>query len=121
MKPNKAGKNTKDEHASAEDTGVLISEIELLLSEKRTALSVMRTGIAVFALPLSVLSVLIATSKYYNPAQVIYLLIPLLLICTGLIVLGISLIVRALKRLRLLEQLINEIKQKSPHIAKLIT
>jgi hypothetical protein len=38
----------------------------------------MRTGIAVFALPLSVLSVLIATSRNYNIGHVMPLLVPLL-------------------------------------------
>ena len=42
---------------------VIFGEIQVLLAEKRTALSSLRTGIAVFALPLSVLSVLIATSR----------------------------------------------------------
>jgi len=46
--------------------GTIYDEIELILSEKRTALSTLRTGIAVFALPLSVLSVLVATSSYYT-------------------------------------------------------
>src|SRR5438876_2814551 len=45
---------------------LIFGEIQVLLAEKRTALASMRTGIAVFALPLSVLSVLIATSRYYN-------------------------------------------------------
>ena len=45
---------------------VIFGEIQVLLAEKRTALASLRTGIAVFALPLSVLSVLIATSRYYN-------------------------------------------------------
>jgi len=121
MNANPNNAKLPDKDTSPKITRVLISEIELLLSEKRTALSVMRTGIAVFALPLSVLSVLIATSKYYNPAQVIYLLIPLLLLCTGLIALGISLIIRAQRRLRVLDLAINGIKQKSPRIAKLIT
>jgi hypothetical protein len=44
----------------------------LLLSEKRTALSTMRTGIAIFAFPLSVLSVLIATSNAYELAKVMH-------------------------------------------------
>lgn len=44
-------------------TGIIINEVQLLLAEKRTTLASMRAGIAVFALPLSVLSVLIATSK----------------------------------------------------------
>ena len=45
---------------------LILGEIQVLLAEKRTALSSLRTGIAIFALPLSVLSVLIATSRYYN-------------------------------------------------------
>src|SRR5436853_3351931 len=43
---------------------LILGEIQVLLAEKRAALASMRTGIAVFALPLSVLSVLIATSRY---------------------------------------------------------
>ena len=54
---------------------LLLGEIQVLLSEKRTALSSMRTGIAVFALPLSVLSVLIATSRYYSIGKVMPLLL----------------------------------------------
>jgi hypothetical protein len=45
---------------------VIFGEIQVLLAEKRTALASLRTGIAVFALPFSVLSVLIATSRYYS-------------------------------------------------------
>jgi len=58
----------------------IINEIQLLLSEKRTSLSMLRTGIAIFAFPLSVLSVLIATSRYYEPKDVLPFLIPLALI-----------------------------------------
>jgi len=49
---------------------VIFGEIQVLLAEKRTALASLRTGIAVFALPLSVLSVLIATSRYYSMEKV---------------------------------------------------
>jgi hypothetical protein len=45
---------------------VIFGEIQVLLAEKRTALASLRTGIAVFALLLSVLSALIATSRYYS-------------------------------------------------------
>ena len=47
-----------------------IGEVQLLLSEVRTALSLMRTGIAILALPLSVFSVLVATSRYYDALNV---------------------------------------------------
>jgi hypothetical protein len=45
---------------------MILNEVQVLLSEKRTSLSTMRTGIAVFAFPLSVLSILIATSGSYQ-------------------------------------------------------
>jgi hypothetical protein len=48
----------------------------------------MRTGIAVFALPLSVLSVLIATSRNYSIGHVMPLLLPLLFLNLGLVVLA---------------------------------
>jgi hypothetical protein len=63
---------------------VILGEIQVLLAEKRTALSSLRTGIAIFALPLSVLSVLIATSRFYSFGKVMPLLVPLLLLNLGL-------------------------------------
>jgi uncharacterized membrane protein YidH (DUF202 family) len=56
---------------------VVFGEIRVLLAEKRTALASLRTGIAVFALPLSVLSALIATSRYYSMEKVMPLLVKL--------------------------------------------
>jgi uncharacterized membrane protein YkgB len=97
---------------------VIFSEIQLLLAEKRTALSGMRTGIAVFALPLSVLSVLVATSKYYQVGNVLHFLVPLLLLCVALIVLGVYLILHSVKRVRHYDQLIKELKRKHSAIAE---
>jgi uncharacterized membrane protein YkgB len=54
------------EGSQGDSTNIVINEVQLVLAEKRTSLAAMRTGIAVFALPLSVLSVLVATSKYYD-------------------------------------------------------
>ncbi|MGB7748705.1 MAG: hypothetical protein WBN75_15630 [Verrucomicrobiia bacterium] len=71
---------------------MILNEVQLLLSEKRTALSTMRTGIAVFAFPLSVLSILIATSRWYQLHEVMQWLVPLLLLNLGLVGLGIYLI-----------------------------
>lgn len=91
---------------------LIINEIQLILAEKRTSLSILRTGIAVFALPLSVLSFLIATSKYYDVIQVIGWLIPLILINMALLVLGSYLIIRAIIRIHRYDQLIKDIKSK---------
>lgn len=87
-----------------------INEVQLVLAEKRTSLAVMRTGIAVLVLPLSVMSVLIATSKYYNVLSVLPLLIPLALLNLGLIIIGGYLVIRAIGRLHRYDRLIHEIK-----------
>ena len=89
-----------------------INEVQLILAEKRTALSVMRTGIAVLVLPLSVMSVLVATSKYYEALHVIHLLVPLGALNLALIVFGIYLIVRSIIRMRRYDGFIHEIKRK---------
>jgi hypothetical protein len=99
---------------------VIFGEIQVLLSEKRTALSSLRTGIAVFALPLSVLSVLIATSRYYSFAKVMPLLVPLLVLNLGLVVLGSWLIYHAICRIHHYDRLIRNLTQKYQSIAEFI-
>jgi uncharacterized membrane protein YidH (DUF202 family) len=96
------------------------NEVQLLLAEKRTSLSAMRTGIAVFAFPLSVLSVLIATSKSYEISQVLPWLVPLVLLNVGLTVLGIYLITRAVRRIQHYDGLIDKLKIKNRRLAELL-
>jgi hypothetical protein len=108
------------ESAKREPASVVINEVQLILAEKRTSLASMRTGIAVFALPLSVMSVLIATSKFYNVIHVMHLLVPLLVICAALVFLGSYLIIRSLVRLHRYDQLILDIKRKHSQIAEFI-
>src|SRR6266568_6897572 len=95
---------------------LIFGEIKLLLAEKRTALAALRTGIAVFALPLSVLSVLIATSRYYSMGKVM----PLLLLNLGLVVLGSWLIYRSIHRIHHYELRIRELSEKYRSIAQFI-
>src|ERR1051326_2062249 len=99
----------------------IFGEIPLILAEKRTALAGLRTGIAVFALPLSVLSALIATSKYYNIWHVLHFLLPLLALSLGLIVLGCYLIVHSISRLRHYDGLIKTLKKEHSAIAEFVT
>src|ERR1700686_5551144 len=87
----------------------IFGEIQVLLAEKRTALASLRTGIAVFALPLSVLSVLIATPRYYKIGAVIPLLAPLLLLNLCLVVLGSWLIYRSSRHLHRYDHRIREL------------
>jgi uncharacterized membrane protein YidH (DUF202 family) len=98
----------------------IFGEIQVLLAEKRTALASLRTGIAVFALPLSVLSVLIATSRYYNIGAVMHLLVPLLLLNLGLVVLGSWLIYHSIHRIHHYDGRIRELTQKYRSIADFV-
>ena len=91
---------------------VIFGEIQVLLAEKRTALASLRTGIAVFALPLSVLSALIATSRYYSIEKVMPLLAPLMLLNLGLVVLGSWLVFRSIRRIHHYEHRIRELSEK---------
>ena len=108
----------KDE--SSQLDSLILGEIQVLLSEKRTALSIMRTGIAVFALPLSVLSVLIATSRYYSIGKVMPLLMPLLLLNLGLVVLGTWLVFHSIGRLHHYDRRIRDLTQKYRSLAEVV-
>jgi Kef-type K+ transport system membrane component KefB len=99
---------------------MVLNEVQLLLSEKRTALSTMRTGIAVFAFPLSVLSILIATSGSYQLQEVMQWLVPLLLLNLGLTVLGVYLIAHAFQRIHHYDRLIEGFKRKHSQLAELL-
>ena len=101
-------------------TDRLVGEIQIILAEKRTSLSFMRTGIAVFVLPLSVLSALIATSKYYDAASVKHWLVPLLILCAALVGLGTYLIVRAVLRVHHFDMLIKKIKEQHSSLKALL-
>ncbi|SRR6266436_7356251 len=99
---------------------VIFGEIQVLLAEKRTALASLRTGIAVFALPLSVLSALIATSRYYSIDKVMPLLLPLMVLNLGLVVLGSWLVFRSIRRIHHFENRIKELSGKYRSIAQFI-
>ncbi|MFH2012113.1 MAG: hypothetical protein ABIJ37_05390 [Pseudomonadota bacterium] len=108
-------KNTETEVES-----FVFNEVQLLLAEKRTSLAAMRTGIAFLALPLSVLSVLIVTSKYYDVIKVVYLFVPALVISAILFFLGSYLIIRGVVKIHHYDRIILELKQKYSRIAEFI-
>lgn len=102
------------------EDSILINEVQLLLAEKRTSLAVMRTGIAVLVLPLTVLSFLIATSKYYDVLHVLSLIIPLSIFLFLLSVLGCYLIIKSILRMQRYDGHIKQIKMKSSVISEFI-
>ena len=102
------------------DSTVVMDEIQLILAEKRTSLSVMRTGIAILALPLSVMSVLIATSRLYDALSVLHFLIPLGILNLALVGLSVNLIIRSIIRIHFYDKLLYKIKLKKSELADLI-
>jgi uncharacterized membrane protein YidH (DUF202 family) len=120
--PNRLGlkRNGMETNELPKLDNVIFGEIQVLLAEKRTALASLRTGIAVFALPLSVLSALIATSRYYSMEKVMPLLVPLLLLNLGLVVLGCWLVLRSIHRIHHYELRIRELSEKYRSIAQFI-
>jgi uncharacterized membrane protein YkgB len=116
---------SEDHHSSSVDTdgdheGLVVSEVQLLLAEKRTSLAALRTGIAVFVLPISVLSILVATSGYYDVDHVLYFIVPLLSLSGALVILAFYLIIRSMLRMHHQDRLIMEIKKTHPMIAPFI-
>jgi uncharacterized membrane protein YidH (DUF202 family) len=100
--------------------GIIINEVQLILAEKRTSLASLRTGIAVFAIPLSIMGVLVATSRYYEILDVLHLFVAVMVISALLLALGGYLIVRAIVKLRHEDRMISEIKRKHSVIAEFI-
>jgi hypothetical protein len=98
----------------------IINELQLVLSEKRTALSVLRTGIAIFALPLSVVTVLVATSRYYSVFEILGLFIPLLTLCLGLLIFGVILMIRSARNIRRHDRLVDALLEQSDYLKSLI-
>lgn len=111
--------STYDSKRQCEDQVKFEAErVKLFLSEKRTSLSVLRTGIAVIMLPMSVITVLLTTSNYYDFFGNSHLTIPLILICIGLFVLGSYLILRSVFNLWKLDKIIDHLKKNDPIIHK---
>lgn len=105
---------------AVEPDAVAISEVQLLLSEVRTALSLMRTGIAILALPLSVFSVLVATSRYYDVLGVLGFLLPLAILCAVLLLFGAYLVFHAWRKIRRIDRQIHRIKAEHSVLARFI-
>lgn len=99
---------------------IIINEVQLILAEKRTSLSAMRTGIAVSAMPLTVLSFLLVTSKYYEIQHAISLFVTVIVISTALSILGTYLIIRAMIKIHRYDKMIKKLKQKHSVIAEFI-
>lgn len=114
------GETTQSLHSAEIPLNIKINTITMILAEKRTSLAVLRTGVALFALPLSILGLLIATSKYWVLSEQWHLFVPIFLICNFLIVLGLFLIFRSMKRILSFDKFIKKIKDDSEELKMLM-
>jgi uncharacterized membrane protein YidH (DUF202 family) len=105
---------------SSDSESLLINEAQFLLARKRTLLAQVRTGLAVLAVPLSVVSLLIVTSRYYHFYDNIWYLIPLFVVCLSLVCLGGCMIIRAFYRLHRTDRGLRAVVEQSPHLNRLV-
>lgn len=105
---------------SIQEHQLYINEAQLLLSQKRTSLSVLRTGLGIMTLPASVFTILVATSKAYDPVSNLALLAPLASLCVGMIAFGAYLIVRSWQRMRRCDRLLQELESRDSLLKELI-
>jgi uncharacterized membrane protein YidH (DUF202 family) len=96
----------------AVDHRMVINEVQLMLAEKRTSFALLRTGVSVALVPLSLWTVLVATSRLWNPFAVLWLLVPVMVVAMGLFLLGLYLIVHALRHLRHVERVLMGLRQR---------
>jgi uncharacterized membrane protein YidH (DUF202 family) len=92
------------------DINTTLAIIRTIDAEKRTHLAELRTGIGILTIPMSLLTILIATSDYYSVAAVLSLIVA---VVTGIIILtaiGAYLVIIALKKLRKTELLRGQCK-----------
>ncbi|MFZ3046385.1 MAG: hypothetical protein WA151_10755 [Desulfatirhabdiaceae bacterium] len=103
-----------------ENDPIIFNEAQLVLAEKRTHLAMLRTGIAIVALPMSVISFLVATSRFYEIGDNLHYLIPLFVLNILLSCLGIYMAVRSLIKLRQDGRLMENLKLKNHLLSSLM-
>ncbi|MGY5876277.1 MAG: hypothetical protein RTU30_11070 [Candidatus Thorarchaeota archaeon] len=83
-----------------DNVGMKLALIRTIEAEKRTHLAELRTGIGILTIPMSLLTILIATSNYYNPAEVFSFIFGLVIGVIALSFIGSFLVYWSLKNLR---------------------
>lgn len=82
------------------DLRTSLAVIRTIEAEKRTHLAELRTGIVILTIPMSLLTILIATSEYYMVNQVLTFVVGLVFGIICLSVVGSYLVVSAFRKLR---------------------
>ncbi len=96
-----------DGHMYTKDSNLrtALAIIRTLEAEKRTHFAQLRTGIGVLTIPMSLLTILVATSRYYSIVDVFVFIAALVFGIICLSVIGGYLVINALRKLRHNERL----------------
>lgn len=95
------------------DVSTLLAFIRTIDAEKRTHLAELRTGIGILTIPMALLTILITTSEFYVIESVFLLAIGLAIGIVVLSSIGLYLVIRSLKKIRVDERLRNSCKDVS--------
>lgn len=104
----------------AERRSLELQEIQVILAEKRTSLSLLRTGITIYALPLSVLTFLVATSKFYDVFETLPIFLALMALVAFLVILGTYFVYRSLIRIRMHDERIMALRKEHKFLEKVV-
>ena len=92
--------NDLDDRTYQSNVRTSLALIRTIDAEKRTHLAELRTGIGILTIPMSLLTILIATSNYYSISEVLSFIIGLVVGITILLSLGAYFVYSAMKKLR---------------------
>lgn len=104
----------------AVDHRIVLNEVQLMLAEKRTAFSLLRTGVTVTLVPLSLWTVLVATSQLWNPFRVMWLLVPVMAFALALFALGVYLVVHALNHIHHVDLVLQGLRKRDTLLEDLL-
>lgn len=94
-----------DESTSKSEMRTSLALIRTIDAEKRTHLAELRTGIGILTIPMSLLTILIATSNYYSIDSVLSFIVVLVIGIIALATVGSYLVIRALQKIKTNEKL----------------
>ena len=102
-----------DERTHQSNMMTSLAIIRTLDAEKRTHLAELRTGIGILTIPMSLLTILIATSNFYSVDSVLTFVFGLVIGIIALASIGAYLVIRSLQKMKATEKLRHRSKDVS--------
>ncbi len=96
-----------------QDLKTALALIRTIDAEKRTHLAELRTGIGILTIPMSLLTILIATSNYYSIDSVLSFVFGLVIGIIALSSIGAYLVIKSLQKIKATEKLRDSCKDVS--------